>query len=223
VTKQPVLVLASNSPRRHELLSLGGWRFHVRPADVDESLHPGETPRAYVLRLAKIKAKACALTAHPGETIVAADTTVTMDRQVLGKPSGPAEAVSMLRQLRGRRHQVCTGFAVLDVNRNRLITGLCITTVPMRAYTDEEIQAYVLSGDPLDKAGAYAIQHAGFHPVESFSGCYASVMGLPLCHLARALRGLDISPKTDIAAECQSALHYECPIFSRVLAGEEIG
>jgi septum formation protein len=104
-----------------------------------------------------------------------------------------------------------------------LLTDLCITDVPMRSYTDEEIRAYVLSGDPLDKAGAYAIQHAGFQPVESISGCYASVMGLPLCHLQRALRKVDIVPATDLPAGCQATLQYECPIFSRVLAGEDIG
>jgi septum formation protein len=223
VTKRPVLVLASNSPRRHELLSLGGWKFHVRPANVDESLRPGETPRTYVLRLAENKARSCAETARPGETIVAADTAVTVDGDILGKPLTMAEAVVMLRQLRGRRHQVCTGFAVLNMESNKVVTGVCVTDVPMRAYSDEEIQAYVLTGDPLDKAGAYAIQHAGFHPVESLSGCYASVMGLPLCHLTRSLHMVDIPSKAEISAECQSALQYKCSISSRVLAGEDIG
>lgn len=223
VTKSPVLVLASNSPRRRELLSLGGWMFHVRPADVDESQRNGETPRAYVLRLAESKARACAKTAHPGETIVAADTTVTVDGDILGKPRSTAEAVTMLHRLRGRSHQVCTGIAVLELDSDKLLPELCITAVPMRSYTDEEMQAYALTGDPLDKAGAYAIQHTGFHPVESLSGCYASVMGLPLCHLTRSLRAVDISPRTDIPAECQSALQYNCPIHSRVLGGEEIG
>lgn len=223
MTKIPVLMLASNSPRRKELLALGGWTFHVRPADVDESLRPGEAPRTYVLRLAEEKARACAESARPGETIVAADTAVTLDGDILGKPGSMVEAVEMLRRLRGRRHQVCTGIAVVDMDTEKFAADLCVTDVPMRDYTEEEIQAYALSGDPLDKAGAYAIQHAGFHPVESLSGCYASVMGLPLCHLTRALHTVNISPKTDIAAECQSALQYECPIFSRILAGEELG
>jgi predicted house-cleaning NTP pyrophosphatase (Maf/HAM1 superfamily) len=112
---------------------------------------------------------------------------------------------------------------VVDTATSNLVTDLCVTDVPMRAYSEEEIQAYVLTGDPLDKAGAYAIQHAGFRPVESLAGCYASVMGLPLCHLTRSLRRLNILPKTGLAAECQAALQYECPIFSRVLAGEDIG
>ncbi|MEW6093255.1 MAG: Maf family protein, partial [Chloroflexota bacterium] len=223
MTEEPILVLASNSPRRHELLSLGGWDFLVHPADVDESLHPGEAPRTYVLRLAEEKARACAESSRPGETILAADTAVTIDGEILGKPVSAAEAVEMLRRLRGRRHQVCTGIAVLDTATSNLVTDLCVTDVPMRAYSEEEIQAYAASGDPLDKAGAYAIQHARFRPVEALAGCYASVMGLPLCHLRRGLRTLDILPKTDLAAECQAALQYECPIFSRVLAGEDIG
>jgi predicted house-cleaning NTP pyrophosphatase (Maf/HAM1 superfamily) len=93
----------------------------------------------------------------------------------------------------------------------------------MRAYREDEIEAYVATGDPLDKAGGYAIQNGGFHPVERMQGCYASVMGLPLCHLTRSLRSLDIAPRNDIAAECQNALGYACPISSAVLRGEMVG
>ena len=129
----------------------------------------------------------------------------------------------MLRQLRGRTHQVYTALAVLRSKDGRLLTDRCITDVPMRRYTDAEMEAYVNSGDPLDKAGAYAIQHPKFHPAEKLTGCYASVMGLPLCHLTRTLRPLDIAPKTDISAECQSSLNYTCPISAAVLRGEHIG
>jgi MAF protein len=216
-------VLASNSPRRRELLALGGWMFHTRPADVDESQRPGEAPGDYVLRLAESKARACAETAHPDLTILAADTAVVNGKAIMGKPKDMAEAVEMLKNLRGRSHQVYTGIAVLRLSDGRLVTDLCITDVPMRPYSDNEIDAYVATGDPLDKAGAYAIQNAGFHPVELMQGCYASVMGLPLCHLARSLRSLDIAPRGDIAAECQSALGYACPIFSAVLGGEMVG
>jgi nucleoside triphosphate pyrophosphatase len=216
-------VLASKSPRRSSLLGLGGWMFHVRPSDVDENPRPGETPRIYVLRLAESKARACVKSAHPGETIIAADTAVTVDEDILGKPQNMAEAVEILHRLRGRKHQVYTGLAVLDTDSGKTVFDLCITNVPMRIYSDEEIQAYVLTGDPLDKAGAYAIQHTGFHPVKKLKGCYASVMGLPLCHLTRALQKLNISPKNNIAVSCQSALQYECPIYSRVLDGEDIG
>jgi septum formation protein len=238
--KKPVLVLASNSPRRRELLRLGGWRFENRPAEVDESQHPGEAPAAYVLRLAKSKARAClrqpALDGSPGyrryrcagltqadQVILAADTAVVDHAIILGKPGDQAEAKRMLQVLRGHSHQVMTGIAVLRPDDGTLVTDLCVTEVPMRSYGDEEIAIYVASGDALDKAGAYGIQSRSFHPVEGMRGCYASVMGLPLCHLTRSLLKLNISPMTDIAAECQSALSYACPISSAVLRGEMVG
>ena len=220
---EPVLVLASNSPRRRELLKLVGWPFENRPADVNESQRPGEAPTAYVLRLAESKARMCAKTARESDVILAADTAVVAGQAILGKPKDPAEAVMMLQNLRGHSHEVHTGLAVLRMSDRSLVTDLCVTEVPMRAYRDDEIEAYVATGDPLDKAGAYAIQHIGFHPVESLSGCYASVMGLPLCHLTRCLRSLGLAPKTDIAAHCQSALDYACPISSAVLRGEKVG
>lgn len=223
MTSKPVLVLASNSPRRISLLGLGGWSFRVRPSHLDESRFPGETPREYVLRVASGKAWACKPFTAPGEVIVAADTTVSVDGELLGKPQDSQEAEQMLRKLRGRKHQVCTGLAVLSVDNDVLMNDACITEVPMRAYTDAEIKSYTLSGDPLDKAGAYAIQHPEFHPVESLAGCYASVMGLPLCHLTRILIKVKAPPETDIAAECQSALGYKCEINARVLKGEDIG
>ena len=218
-----MLVLASNSPRRRELLRLGGWSFDTRPAEVDESQRPGEAPEKYVLRLAESKARAWTELFQADQIILAADTAVVDGGAILGKPKDPAEAATMLRGLRGHGHQVHSGIAVLRVCDGTMVMDLCITVVPMRAYGDEEIDAYVASGDPLDKAGAYAIQNAAFHPVESLGGCYASVMGLPLCHLTRSLRKLGIAPKTDIAAECQSALGYACPISSAVLRGEMVG
>jgi septum formation protein len=221
VIASPALVLASNSPRRRELLALGGWTFSVRPADIDESQMPGEAPGTYVLRLARCKAQVCAKSAQPGEIIVAADTTVAIDGRLLGKPRDAAEAEEMLLLLRGRRHQVHTGIGVKK--GDTLLTDLCTTDVPMRRYSDAEIAAYVASGDPLDKAGAYAIQHAGFHPVENFTGCFASVMGLPLCHLLRLLRQVDVFPAADLPAACQGFLEYQCPISAAVLRGEMAG
>ena len=204
-------------------MALGGWIFHTRPADVDESQRPGEVPGAYVLRMAESKARACAESAHTDLTILAADTAVVNGNTILGKPKDMAEAVEMLKTLRGHSHQVYTSIAVLRLSDSPLVTDLCITDVPMRSYRDDEIEAYVATGDPLDKAGAYAIQNVEFHPVETMQGCYASVMGLPLCHLARSLHKLDIAPRTDIAAACQSALGYACPISSAVLSGEMVG
>jgi septum formation protein len=225
VTATAPLVLASNSPRRRDLLALTGLTFIVRPADVDESPHAGETPGTYVLRLAESKARACA-----GGTVIAADTTVAIDGAILGKPRNEAEAAEMLRRLRGRRHTVHTGIGVKK--GGTLVTDLCTTGVPMRPYSDDEIDIYVASGDPLDKAGAYAIQHADFHPVpcgnrdyhvENFSGCYASVMGLPLCHLVRTLCKMGIAPPADVPAACQAHLQYTCPISAAILRGETIG
>lgn len=221
--KAPLLVLASNSPRRRELLALGGWNFLVRPTETDESRRPGEAPEAYVVRLAEDKARAYAAIAEGDPVILAADTAVVDGDEVLGKPKDPAEATSMLRRLRGHDHQVCTGIAVMRASEGKPITDLCVTDVPMRSYDEAEIAAYVASGDPLDKAGAYAIQHAGFHPVVSLHGCYASVMGLPLCHLIRTLARLDAAPLTDLPAACQSALKYACPISAAVLRGEKVG
>lgn len=221
MTGKPPLTLASNSPRRRELLALTGLAFTVRPVDVDESPRPGESPEVYVLRLAESKAEACASPARPGEIVIAADTTVAVDGMILGKPRDAAEAGEMLRLLRGRRHRVHTGVAVKK--GGTLVADLCTTDVPMRPYSDEEIAVYVASGDPLDKAGAYAIQHEGFHPVETLQGCYASVMGLPLCHLVRTLGRVGCRPRANVPAECQKFLRYACPIHAAVLRGEAVG
>jgi septum formation protein len=219
----PRLVLASNSPRRRELLALGGWKFESCSPEVNESHHPGEEAGAYVLRLAEGKARTCAATELHETIIIAADTTVVDGKTILGKPENAADAVDMLRKLRDHTHQVYSGICVIRTTDGNPGSDLCVTQVPMRAYDDQEIDAYVASGDPLDKAGAYAIQHPKFHPVERMSGCYASVMGLPLCHLTRTLRPFGIAPLTDISAECQSWLNYACPISAQVLRGEQVG
>lgn len=218
-----MLVLASNSPRRHQLLSLGGWMFSAQPADVDERTVKGEAPSDYVTRLAREKALACSRFAHTGQIIVAADTAVVDGKDILGKPKNMADASGMLQRLRNHTHQVHTGIAVIRMRDGHLITDLCITDVPMRDYSDEEINAYVMTGDPLDKAGGYAIQHPKFQPVLGLNGCYASVMGLPLCHLTRSLRQLNITTNADVPGSCQSALDYQCPISPAVLRGENIG
>jgi septum formation protein len=159
------LILASNSPRRRQLLALAGWDFIVSVADVDESPLPNESPADYVIRLAETKARA--ITADADQIILAADTTVVDGSDILGKPRDDAEAIAMLTRLRGRTHQVYTGIALLRVSDGLLLKDLCVTDVPMREYSDEEMRVYVATGDPLDKAGAYAIQHPGFSPVES--------------------------------------------------------
>jgi nucleoside triphosphate pyrophosphatase len=214
------LVLASNSPRRKHLLGLGGWTFTVLPAEVDESPLPGEAASVYVLRLAQDKARYVASMSSPEATVIASDTTVVDNGDILGKPASSRQAEVMLRRLRGHRHQVYTGLAALRVVDGTLLTDCCVTDVPMRNYSDEEMLAYIASGDPLDKAGAYAIQHPGFKPVTSLNGCYANVVGLPLCHLMRTLDKLDVHPDANIPVACQASLQYSCPIYHRILAGE---
>jgi MAF protein len=219
VSEKNILILASNSPRRQQLLSLGGWKFNVSVADVDESLYPAETPGDYVLRLAKTKAHKSAENAHCESVFLAADTAVVDGDDILGKPADGQDAVRMLRRLRGHTHQVYTGLALLRMSDYYSLTDLTVTDVPMRDYSDEEINAYVQTGDPLDKAGAYAIQHPHFHPVENMTGCFASVMGLPLCRLSYLLGQFDIFPEAAVGVRCQTELQYDCPISNAILRG----
>lgn len=217
VTNAPSLILASNSPRRRQLLALTGLPFVVSAANVDESLISNETPADYVLRLAETKARA--LKADENQIILAADTTVVDGSDILGKPQDNEEAVSMLTRLRGHTHQVYTGVALLRASDGLLLKDLCVTDVPMREYSDEEIWDYVATGDPLDKAGAYAIQHPDFHPVDRMVGCYASVMGLPLCYVIRMLREMGVSLDTNITADCQQVLESPCAVYETIMNG----
>ncbi len=215
-----ILFLASNSPRRKQLLALGKWNFNIVVSDVDESQLADETPKDYVLRLAQAKALAVVEKAHPENIIIGSDTAVVDGNEILGKPKDEMDAVRMLKQLRGHTHQVFTGVAVYRVDSGHMLTELCVTDVSMRNYSDDEIQAYVKTGDPLDKAGAYAIQHPDFQPVESMSGCYASVMGLPMCHVLRTLKKLDVYAMADVPLGCQTLLNYQCPVSSAILSVE---
>ncbi len=199
------------------LLALPGWTFSVQPADVDERVAPGEAPDAYVLRLAESKARAVMPPEGYAGLILAADTAVALDDRILGKPADAAEAERMLRALRGRCHQVYTAVAVYQPASDRLRTELGVTEVPMRNYSDAEMLAYIATGDPLDKAGAYAIQHSGFNPVDKLSGCYANVVGLPLCHVTRLLAEFDLLPRADVPVACQAALGYTCSVFGEIL------
>jgi septum formation protein len=221
VTDKTILLLASNSPRRKQLLALGSWKFIVNVSDVDESQLEGESPKAYVLRLAKAKALAAVEKAQGEDlVIIGSDTAVVDGDAILGKPTDGKDAARMLNQLRGHTHQVYTGVALHRVRDGKTLTELCVTDVPMRDYSDDEIAAYVQTGDPLDKAGAYAIQHPDFQPVESMRGCYASVMGLPMCHVTRALYTLDIQPQANVPTACRKLLSYECPVSGAILRGE---
>jgi predicted house-cleaning NTP pyrophosphatase (Maf/HAM1 superfamily) len=247
-------MLASQSPRRRELLQLLGLPFGVTVADVTEAPMADETPTELVTRLSRAKAHAVLLedgSARPGARIevaaphdahpctsstralvIACDTVVALEdtlrddahprddvsprdgasshqTRILGKPRDSADAVEMLNLLRGRSHLVYSAVTVRHPTRGA-VTELVETRLSMRSYTASEIAAYVASGDPLDKAGAYAIQHEGFAPVEEIEGCYASVMGLPLCQLARCLRHWGCPPATDVPTACQTYTGHHC-------------
>lgn len=215
------LVLASTSPRRKELLSLLGLPFEVMPADINEDVLTGESPMDYVVRLAQGKAQAIA--ERLGDTpavIIAADTTVVHEGEIIGKPVDAADAERILRSLRGRPHQVYSGLCMLDTASGRQSTDLALSQVPMRNYSDSEMSAYIASGQPLDKAGAYGIQNTSFHPVEAFAGCFANVAGLPMCHLLRNWRRLQLPLAVDLPEACQRHLNYDCPVSHSILQWE---
>jgi septum formation protein len=178
------LILASASPRRAELLAAAGVGFDIDPVGVDERRLDGESPAAYVERVARLKAAAGAAR-HRGRVVVGADTAVVVDDEVLGKPADEADARRMLQRLSGRRHEVMTGVAV--ARNGELATRVERTSVWFRELGDEEIDGYVASGEPLDKAGAYAIQGRAAGFVRQISGSYSNVVGLPLAALADLL------------------------------------
>jgi MAF protein len=213
------LILASNSPRRKHLLSLGGWDFEVFPADVDETPLPGEKPDHYVLRVAEQKARRVKRDYPRGSIILAADTTVAHQGKILGKPVDEEDARQTLINLRNQSHHVYTGISIYDPVYDKFLTDLATTAVPMRNYSDEEIEAYILTGDPFDKAGSYAIQHSEFHPVDNLAGCYANVVGLPLCHLLRTFTKIGLPSLTDLPQACQKDLSFDCSVSEKVLRG----
>lgn len=193
MTFTPSLVLASASPRRRELLSQIGLACQVRPVDIDESPRAGEAPQEYVSRLALEKARTAWRRHAPddGLPVLGSDTTVVLDGCMLGKPLDAAEAEAMLAGLSGRSHEVLTAVAV--VRDGQEAVALSRSRVSFRATTPAERAAYVASGEPQDKAGAYAIQGLGAVFVEHLEGSYSGVMGLPLYETARLLAGFGIA------------------------------
>lgn len=185
-------ILASGSPRRRELLASLGVTFEVIKSDIDETQKPDESPLAYVERLSGEKAAAVAATLGGPAYVLAADTIVilaadtigVLDGEVLGKPADADEARAMLERLRARVHTVCTSMTLLrldgDGSIDAELTRLTQTDVFMRDYTPDEVDAYIATGDPFDKAGSYAIQHEGFRPVARIDGSYNNVVGLPV-------------------------------------------
>lgn len=186
------LILASGSPRRRQLLEQIGLTFAVRSSDVDESVSPGLTPAQVVESLSARKGEAVAAEAVPGDLVLSADTVVALDGAILGKPRDRAEAEAMLTALSGRTHQVYTGVTLLQDGRR--LTEHEVTAVTFRPLSPEEIAAYVSTGEPMDKAGAYGIQGLGALLVERLEGDYFNVMGLPLCRLGEMLAQFGVRP-----------------------------
>jgi MAF protein len=207
--------LASASPRRLELLQLTGLEVRVTAADVDERRLRGEDPEAMTRRLALAKARAVD---SKGGLVLGADTVVVDGTEVLGKPKNYDEAREMLEALRGRSHRVITSIAIIDPDSGLELVDTCKSNVPMRQYSDSELEHFLANGGPLDKAGAYAIQDKSFVPVDKdqMKDCFANVMGLPLCHVAR---NLPVAAPADVPAACQAHTGYQCPIYSDVLEG----
>lgn len=216
------ILLASNSARRRQLIKLTGWNVNYASADINESRRTGELARDYVKRLAREKAR-ISLPPTRVDYILAADTIVVDGEMIYGKPVDSGEAHSILVALRGRTHQVMTAIYLLNPGNDVGVEDLCVSKVPMRDYSIEELEAYIQSGDPMDKAGAYAIQNREFHPVEAFNGCFASVMGLPLCHLARLAMRFGLVLKESLPERCQATLGYHCSIHEAVRRGDIIG
>lgn len=203
MTNTMTFILASGSPRRRQLLAELGISPQVIKPDIPEVRQKGETPLQYVRRLSIEKAEAVAAMLGSSTTdvvILAADTTVILaadtigietDGQILEKPVDADDARRMLRRLRNRPHQVCTAFTLLKIgDQPQRVTEVVCTTVYMRDYTDDEIEVYIASGDPFDKAGAYAIQNEDFAPVARIEGSYTNVVGLPLEAVEKALKSL---------------------------------
>ncbi|MGN6327857.1 MAG: Maf family protein [Rhodanobacter sp.] len=186
-----MLCLASKSPRRHQLLQQLGVTCHVLDVDVPEQRAVGETPLAYVSRVARDKAVAGALL-RPHDVVLGADTEVVLGDDVFGKPRDAAEAAAMLRRLSGRTHAVISAVWALGAGREEC--AVCVSQVRFAALDENDIAVYVATGEPFGKAGAYAIQGRGAALIEHLEGSYSGVMGLPLFETARLLRGFGINP-----------------------------
>ncbi|MBN2644947.1 MAG: septum formation inhibitor Maf [Desulfuromonadaceae bacterium] len=188
---KPAIVLASASPRRRDLLASVGLRFQVVPSRVDETHQPGETPHAFVQRLSEEKAaEVAARTDVTGRWFIGSDTIVLCDDEILGKPVDAADSACMLRRLSGRNHQVLSGYAIFDRETGARLTRCIATEVSFRTLTEQEIEGYIATGEPADKAGSYAIQGIGAFMVSAICGSYTNVVGLPLCKIVEDLQQL---------------------------------
>ena len=184
------LILASSSPRRKELLKQIGLRFEVVPSRVEEKIKDGEDPVEHVLRLAEEKALDVANKSRDS-WVIAADTIVLIDGEILGKPAGKQDAYQMLLKLSGKEHRVITGFCILNTSNGESVKESVETTVTFKELTEKEIQGYIKTKEPFDKAGGYAIQGKGSFMIREIKGSYTNVIGLPICEVVEALQRLE--------------------------------
>ncbi len=182
------IVLASASPRRSELLELAGIKFRITPADIPEEPLDDESPSSFALRLSEEKAKAAAILDKSGRFFIGADTIVVLNGQIMGKPADSADAISMLSRLSGKTHEVITAYTVLDMESSICISRAICTEVVFANLDPKDIDRYVSTGCPLDKAGGYAIQGGASQMVKEIRGSYTNVVGLPTCELIETLR-----------------------------------
>jgi len=215
------LILASTSPRRNELLRLLAIPFEKRPSNTDETHPQNVDPLTYVRQMAREKGQAVGQA--EGEWILSADTIVALDGVVVGKPADADEAFEILRAMRSRGHVVYTALCLRTANSKETTETLCATDVFMRDYSEEDLTAYIASGDYRDKAGAYAIQHQQFHPCSDLKGCYANVMGLPLCHLAILLEEAGCRVDVDVPQACQRYNAITCEVYPQYYRDEKSG
>jgi septum formation protein len=218
VASEQRLILASASPRRQELMNLLEIPFEVRVPEVDEGIEPGEIPAQVPQRISRLKAEWVVQEVGEG-IVVAADTVVLHKGDILGKPRDALHAAAMLHRLRGERHLVLSGVTVMDAATGKQITELCESKVWLRPMDDAEIKDYVASGDPLDKAAAYAIQNTDFAPVAQVVGCPANVMGLPMCHVVRNLRRFGMTLPSTPPSRCEIRYGYLCALTAYVMPG----
>jgi len=183
------LILASKSPRRYELLKQVGLDFDVIPSRIEENFFKEESPKKHVLRLAEAKALDVG-NQYPDRWVIAADTVVYIDHSILGKPKNREEAMEMLRRLSGKEHWVLTGFSARHVEKGKGDREAVRTVVKVKKLTQGEMEWYVQTGEPFDKAGGYAIQGIGSFMIESIKGSYTNVVGLPLCEVIQMLNRL---------------------------------
>jgi MAF protein len=207
----PPLILASSSPRRIELLGKISYPFRVVSSGVDEDTVGGLTPAAAAAILANRKARAAAKTTGNG-LVLAADTVIDFQGRMLGKPKHHSDAVEMLRLLRGRNHHVVTGIAILNKKRDIQFVSVVSTEIWMRDYSDLEIDDYIRTGEPQDKAGSYAIQGRGGRLIQAINGCYNNVVGLPLCETVELMRSVGAIICREVS--CQMPSGSPCPRLS---------